>query len=102
LSAAIFSFPTDLNEFRLTDTATLLKNGTVFLAGVIDARAFLKTLLCLATLLPLRSANPRKSSIPPPEAFTCVGGPGPKAVGCRATMTHTRTGHTAILLAMAR
>jgi hypothetical protein len=95
----IFSFPTVMHEFRMNHTETLLNDGTVLVAGGIDVVAGLSLGTVLGGGALTRFSQSAEIFDPSTGTFTCVGGPGPSAAGCKSTMTHTRAGHTATLLA---
>jgi hypothetical protein len=92
-----FSTTSSMNEPRLTHTATLLKNGTVLIAGGINVIAVLNAGKVEGNGALTTFSKSAELFDPSAETFTCIGGPG--AGGCKSTMTHTRAGHSATLLA---
>jgi WD40 repeat protein len=95
----VFSFPTVMHESRMNHTATLLKDGTVLVAGGIDVTAGLNLGTVLGNGALTTFSQSAEIFDPSAGTFTCVGGPSPKGVGCLSTMKHTRAGHSATLLA---
>lgn len=94
----MFTFPTVMHEFRINHTATLLKDGTVLVAGGINVTASLGTGTVLGNGALTTFSRSAEIFDPATVTFTCVGGPGVSG-GCKPTMTHTRAGHSATLLA---
>jgi Galactose oxidase, central domain len=93
----IFTFPAVMHEFRMNHTATLLKDGTVLIAGGIDVTASLGMGTVLGNSALTTFSRSAEIFDPATVTLSCVGGPGATG-GCAPTMTHTRAGHTATLL----
>jgi hypothetical protein len=87
-----------MNEFRINHTATLLNDGTVLVAGGIDVIASLQSGTVLGNNALTTFSRSAEILDPSTGLFTCVGGPGPGGIGCKAIMIHNRAGHTATLL----
>lgn len=92
-----FALGPSMNEHRLTHTATLLKDGTVLIAGGINVLAGLNTGMVNGNGAQTTFSQSGEIYDPGLNSFTCIGGPGASG-GCKATMTHTRAGRTATLL----
>lgn len=93
-----FTFPASMNEFRLTHTATLLQNGKVLIAGGINVTATMGAGTVIGTGAATTFSKSAELFDPAGLTFTCVGGAGAHG-GCNPTMTATRAGHSATLLA---
>lgn len=93
-----FTFGSSMNESRMNHTATLLQNGSVLIAAGINVFATMSGGNVNGAGAATTFSDSAELFDPSTVTFTCVGSAGAHG-GCSRSMTKTRAGHSATLLA---